>query len=216
MKKSRHWAVLAVAVLSWCCVSSLGVAQGTVRPSAGPKIALLDISYIFKNHTRFKGQMEDMKVAVKNAEAQVQQEREAINKLIEQLQELNKGTRDYQQMEELIAKRQADLAVKVRLRKNDFLQQEAKIYHNVYQEIWQATDDYCKRAGIDLVLRFNGDPADVNVPQTVLAHINKPVVWHNKQSDITPIVLQDLNRTAVNGGTAGRAAPTQPGVPFGR
>ena len=216
MKKSHRWAVLAVAVFSWCCLSSLAVAQGTVRSSAGPKIALLDVSYIFKNHARFKGQMEGMKVAVESAEAQVKQDREAINKLIEQLQQLNKGTSDYQQMEERVAKRQADLAVKVRLRKNDFVQQEAKIYYNVYQEIWQATDDYCKRAGIDMVLRFNGDPVDVNNPQVILSHINKPVIWYNKQLDITPLVLRDLNGTATKPAAARRAVPTKPGVPFNR
>ena len=216
MKKSHRWAVLAVAVLSWCCLSSLAVAQGTVRSSAAPKIALLDVSYIFENHARFKAQREDMMAVVKSAENQVQQEREAINKLIEQLQQLNKGTRDYQQMEEMVAKRQADLAVKVRLRKNDFVQQEAKIYYNVYQEIWQATDDYCKRAGIDMVLRFNGDPVDINNPQVILSHINKPVIWYNKQLDITPLVLRDLNGTATKPAAARRAVPTKPGVPFNR
>ena len=215
MKKSRRWAVLAAAVLSLGYLFSLAVAQGPVRPAAGPSIGLLDVSYVFKNHVRFKGRMEEMKGDVERAEAQVKRDRDAINKLAERLQEFRKGTPDYKQLEEELAKRQADLSVAVQLHKNEFLQREAKIYHDVYQEIWQATDYYSNKNGIDMVLRFNGDLPDVDKPETILAWINKPVVYYQKQLDITPAILQELNRTAVNSGPA-RAAPARPGVPFNR
>jgi Skp family chaperone for outer membrane proteins len=215
VKKSHLWAALAAVLLS-SYLSSLASAQAPARPSGGPAIALLDISYVFKNHTRFKGMMEDMKADVERAENQVKAEKEAITKLAERLQEFRKGAPDYKQMEEELAKRQADLSVQVQLQKNEFLQREAKIYHTVYQEIWQATDYYCKQNGVDIVLRFNGDPVDVDRPDSVLAHINKPVVWYQKNLDITPVVLQDLNRTAINPSAAGRPQPPRQGVPFTR
>jgi Skp family chaperone for outer membrane proteins len=215
VKKFPRWAVLATAVLSLCYLMSLAVAQAPVRPAAGQNIALLDVSYVFKNHARFKGMMEDMKADVERAEALVKSEREAIGKLAERLGEFRKGTENYQQLEEELARRQADLAVKVQLQKNEFLQREAKIYHNVYQEILQVTDDYSKRNGIDMVLRFNGDNPDVDKPETILAFINKPVVWYQRQLDITPIVLQELNKGANPAAPNRNAAPAQrQGVPF--
>jgi Skp family chaperone for outer membrane proteins len=211
VKNSCLLATLA-AVLSLNCFSSLAVAQAPSKPAAGPNIALLDVSYIFKNHARFKGQMEEMKADVERAEQQVKTERDAIGKLAERLQEFRKGTPDYKQMEEELAKRGADLQVQVQLQKNEFLQREAKIYHNVYQEIWQVTDYYAKQNGVDMVLRFNGDPVDVERPDSVLSFINKPVVWYQKQLDITPAVLQELNRNAP--AQADRRAA--PGAPAGR
>ncbi|MCE5301709.1 MAG: OmpH family outer membrane protein [Planctomycetaceae bacterium] len=207
MKKSLSWAAPLAVVLSLCGLVSPVAAQN--RPAAGPNVALLDVSYIFKNHARFKAMMEEMKADVERAEVQVKGERDTINKLVERLQEIHKGTPDYKQMEQEIAKRQADLAVRVNLQKNEFVQREAKIYYTVYQEISQATDYYARQNGIDMVLRFNGDPVDTEQPQSVLAHINKPVVWYQKQLDITPAVLQELNRNAINPGQAAR-----PGVPF--
>jgi len=209
VKKSRHWAIGAVVVALLGCGVSSSVAQA---PARAPTVALLDVSYVFKNHARFKGMMEEMKADVERAEAQVKQERDTINKLAERLQEFRKGTPDYKQMEEELAKRQADLAVRVNLQKNEFLQREAKIYHHVYQELAQVTDYYAKQHGIDMVLRFNGDPVDVDRPDSVLTFINTPVVWYQKQMDITPMVLQELNRTAINPGPA--AVPSRPGVPF--
>lgn len=217
MKKSHRLAVLAAAVLSLSYLISVALAQAPARAGAAPSMALLDVSYIFKNHARFKGMMEDMKADVERAEAQVKTDREAIGKLAERLQEFRKGTPDYKQMEEELAKRQADLAVRVNLQKNEFLQREATIYHNVYQEILQATDYYAKQNNIDMVLRFNGDPVDVQRPDSVLTHINRPVVWYQKNLDITPAILQELNRTAINPASANRgAAPARQGVPFQR
>jgi outer membrane protein len=138
-----------------------------------------------------------------------------MNKLNERLQEFRKGTPDYKQMEEELAKRQADLQVQVQLRKNEFLQREAKIYHTVYMEIWQVTDDYAKQNGVDLVLRFNGDPVDVDRPDSVLTFINKPVVWYQKNMDITPAILGELNRSAPTANRAG-APPMRQGVPFNK
>jgi Skp family chaperone for outer membrane proteins len=183
------------------------------QPTTGPRLALLDVSRIFKNHQRFKGMMEDMKADVERAEAQVKSERDAISQLADRLQEFHKGTPEYKQMEEDLAKRQAELAVRVNLQKNEFLQREAKIYNSVYQEIWQATDYFCKQNRIDMVLRFNSDQVDVDRPDSVLAFINKPVVWYDRGLDITDAILQDLNRTAINPGPASRA-PMQQGVPF--
>ena len=213
--KTHLWAVPAVAVLSLSVFVSSVLAQAPARPAAGPNVALLDVSYIFKNHARFKGKMEEMKADVERAEAQVKKERETIIKLAEDLQRFHKGTPDYKALEEELAKRQADLSVQVQLTKNEFLQREAKIYHNVYQEIWQATDYYCKQNGIDMVLRFNGDPVDVERPDSVLSFINKPVVWYQKNLDITPAILADLNRTAPAPAAADRrTAPVRPSVPF--
>jgi Skp family chaperone for outer membrane proteins len=214
VKQSHRWAILAAAVLSFGYLISLAVAQqGPVRPGAGPHVALLDVSYIFKNHARFKDMMQGMKADVERAEAHVKSERDAIGKLAEGLGNFRKGTPDYKQMEEELAKRQADLSVQVTLQKNEFLQREATIYHNVYEEILQATDYYSKQNGIDMVVRFNGDPVDVQRPDSVLAHINQQVVWYQKNMDITPAILQELNRTAVNPGPA-RAAPARPAGPF--
>jgi Skp family chaperone for outer membrane proteins len=214
VRKSHRWAVFAAAVLSLSYLISPAAAQTpAAQPMAGPRLALLDVSRIFKSHARFKGMMEDMKGDVERAELQVKTEREKITKLAEGLSGFNKGTADYKQMEEELAKRQADLAVQVQLQKNEFLRREAKIYHNVYQEIWQVTDYFCKQNRIDMVLRFNGEQVDVDQPQSVLTFINKPVVWYDRGLDITDAILQELNRTAP-AAAAARTAPARQTVPL--
>lgn len=222
MRKNLTWAALLV-ILSVVMYYSSVVAQGPVRPAAapvvagGPKLALLDVGRIFKHHARFKSMMEDMKADVQQAEARVKAEREAITKLGERLQEFRKGTQEYKSLEEELARRQADLSVQMSMQRNEFLQREAKIYHNVYQEIWQATDYFCRQHGIDMVLRFSSEPVDPDRPDSVLTNINKPVVWYDQGLDITDAILQELNRSHLPPASADRRnqpTPTRPPAPF--
>jgi Skp family chaperone for outer membrane proteins len=217
VKKSHRWAILAI-VVSVGCLISLAVAQSGNPPAnrpqtgTGPRLALIDVSRIFKSHSRFKLQMEELKRNVQAAENKVRQEREEITKLAtEVLPTFQKGTQQYSEMEEQIADRQAKLAVAVNRQKNDFLQSEATTYHNVYQEIWQATDYFCRQNSIDMVLRFNGEPVDVQRPDSVLTFINKPVVWYDPGLDITEAILRDVNRPAAAPANPATADPRQPG-----
>jgi Skp family chaperone for outer membrane proteins len=184
------------------------------QAGGGTNIALLDVSYIFKNHPRFKSMMDEMKADVEGAEASVNKERDTVRKLIEQLDTYHKGSPDYNAMEKEIAEREANLTVKVQLQRKQFLAQEAKIYFTVYKEVEQEVDYYCSSKNIDLVLRFNGDPVDVDKPDSVLSFINKPVVYYDKSRDITPIILDSLVKRSGAPAAGGNRIGTRPVAPF--
>ncbi len=232
MKKSLCSAVLAAA-LSLCVYYSSGVAQGpagpagvppmggppmTAQPTAPPtRTAVIDVPYIFKNHARFKMMMEQLKREVQQAEEQFKAERQQITKLVEELQQYNKGTDVYKEKEEKITDLQTRLTIAVNRQKTAFLQQEARNYYTVYQEICQATDYFCQQYGIDLVIKFNREKINPDIPESVLNGINQLVV-HHRGLDITDQVLADLNRSAAaNPGAADRrgGAPPRPASPFG-
>ena len=105
-----------------------------MQSGAGPRIALLDVSKVYKNHARFKGMMEDMKADVQRAEVEIRKQRDEITKLEERLQEFHKGTPDYKGLEEEVTRRKADLTVKVQIQGKEFQQRQARIYYNVYRE----------------------------------------------------------------------------------
>jgi len=217
VRKPYLLAALAASVASIVLVTTYAPAQSPVRQPVRPAynaapIALVDISYIFKEHLRFKAKMEQMKADVERAEAEVKSQRTMIVRLAEQLRELRSGTPDYKSLEEEITKRQADLSVRVSLQKKEFLQSEAKIYHDTYQEVLYEVDHFAKAKGIAMVLRFNGDPVDTENPQSVLTYINKPVVWYSQDRDITKVVLDQLNQRGPATNPRVTNKPARPGV----
>ena len=217
MMKSPISAALAALVLATGLAAPRAMAQRAGSPvmvpprAGGPNVALLDLAYVFKNHARFKARMSDMKADTQRVEAWVKKEREAIRKIADGLKDFRTGTQEYKQLEQQLAKRQADLQVQFRLQQKDFLQQEAKIYHDVYSEILQQVEYMARQHGYVMVLRFNGESVNRDNPEDVLRNINKSVIWFDNRRDITGLVLEQLNKqrggARVSDGRSGIPAP---------
>jgi len=198
VKKLQWWLILAAGAMVFFAATSESIAQQ--RPAAtGASIAVLDVSYVFKNLPRFKAFMSQMQTDVAAAEADVKKERDALKAEFEQLEQYRSGTPDYKERETQLTRRRAELATRIELQKRDFLQRESKIYNTIYEEMMQEVDYYAANNGIAMVLRFNGDPVDTQKPEDVLRRINQPIVWYPKDRDITPVILERLAARGGNG-----------------
>jgi Skp family chaperone for outer membrane proteins len=204
---NRHLAFIAlVAVLAAPAARGQAPGQPAVRPmvpaqSAQPAshTAVIDVGYIFKNHSRFKAAMDKMKDEVLAAENGLKAERDRINGLMEQLKGFNVGTPEYKRLEAEIAKAQGDFNVNAQLQKKDFMEREAKVYMQVYDEVEKAVTQFAREHRIAVVLRFDGDPVDSSDRNQILRGITKPIVYYEPGIDITPDVLKMLNGTPVAG-----------------
>jgi Skp family chaperone for outer membrane proteins len=171
-------------------------------PPSGPPpthVAVIDVGYIFKNHSAFKAAMDKMKDEVLAAENSLKAERDRINGLMEQLKGFNVGTPEYRKLEGEVAKAQGDFQVTAQLQKKDFMDREAQVYLQVYGQIERAVAQFARENGIAVVHRFDGDPVDNSDRNRILGNITKPIVYSDPQIDITPDILRMLNGTPVAG-----------------
>jgi Skp family chaperone for outer membrane proteins len=211
---NRKKAVLAMSAA--IALSMIGYLYAQAPNPAGANaskynIAVVDISYIFKNHQRFKATMEAMKKEMETIETELKADREKISVQEQERNKYNVGSAEYKKMDEDIARQMADFNLKMGKLRKDFLEREAKVYYQTYLEVVDAVKYYAKRQNIGLVLRFNGEPVDPNRRDDVLREINKPVVVQD-QIDITPDVLALINRDQQNspGATPAAQGATQP------
>jgi Skp family chaperone for outer membrane proteins len=204
---NRQLAILAlVAVLSVSVAQAQAPGQPPVRPvaqsgSAPPAThtAVIDVGYIFKNHTAFKAAMDRMKDEVLAAENSLKAERDRINGLMEQVKGFNVGTPEYRKLEAEVAKAQGDFNVTAQLQKKDFMDREAQVYSQVYVQIEKAVAQFARENGIAVVHRFDGDPVDNSDRNRILGNITKPIVYFDPQVDITPDILRMLNGATMAG-----------------
>lgn len=181
-----------------------GPSPGQNAPRFG--VAVVDVTYIFKNYQRFNAMMNQMKTDVENTEKALAEERKLINAEVESLNgKFAPGTPEFQREDDRITELKTKFNLKMTKQRKEFLDREAKIYYQAHLETNDAVKYYALRHNLGLVLRFNGDPIDPNDRQDVLRAINNPVVFQNG-IDITPDVLNDLNRS-------GGGAPPVGGTP---
>lgn len=198
MKTLVQFAAATVAVLSVVGFTASTQAQYPAGANALKyKVAVVDVSYIFKQHQRFRTTMESMKKEMESTEADLKGDRDKLQRMEEQRGTLNAGSPEYKQLDEELARGMAEFNLKMKRLRASFMEREAQVYYQTYLEVSEAVKTYATRNDIGVVIRFNGEPVDPNRREDVLREINKPVVFQN-QIDITPDVLALLNRDATS------------------
>ncbi|MCA9119144.1 MAG: OmpH family outer membrane protein [Planctomycetaceae bacterium] len=167
-------------------------AQGQTAPR-GTNVAVVDVGYIFKNATRFKQAMDDIKNDDERFKQEVLAKQEAMQADVQNLQKMGKGTTDYKILEEKLAGDQTKLRLDMARKQKERVEEEAKIYFNAYRELEDHINKFATTYGIDLVLRFNGEEMDQSQPESVLNGINRFVVYQ-RDLNITGHILDQMNR----------------------
>ncbi|HVU85740.1 MAG TPA: OmpH family outer membrane protein [Pirellulales bacterium] len=175
-------------------------------------VALIDLPYVLKNHGGFNHRLEELRREAEGAENALKIKRDEIQKLMVQLDDLNRGSPDFKKLEEEITKRQAGLSVDVNITKKKFQEAEAKIYYEVYQSILAEVRYYAEANRITLVLKFNGDEANKDNPEEIMREMQKMVLYYNPVVDITPIILDRMKAQQPRGAAGTNPAAQRPGV----
>jgi Skp family chaperone for outer membrane proteins len=192
--------------------ATAGVPTTAPAPAAtGTSVVVIDVAFIFKNHFRFNARMNDIKKEIEAFETQIRTEQQSLQARSEGLKQYGSSSPEYKRLEEELARLGSDMQVKVGLKRKEFLEHEARVYFDIYREIEQTVAVFCQLHRIGLVLRFNGDEMKPDDRNSVLAGVNRAVVYQ-QNLDITQHILQKLN--------AGAQMPPQqptvgPGTPTG-
>ncbi|WP_254508358.1 OmpH family outer membrane protein [Anatilimnocola floriformis] len=173
-------------------------APAATAPAAGPRaatpIVVIDIAKVFKGHYRFNQQMGDIKKDIEDFDGYVKNETNKLKAMGEALQSYRAGSLEYKQKEEEAARLTSDLQVKVGLKKKELLENEARVYFNVYRDLEQKVAIFAQQNQIMMVLRFNSDEMKEDDRNSVLQGVNRAVVYYNPGLDVTQHLLVELNR----------------------
>ena len=158
---------------------------------AGTRVAVIDVSAIFRDHPGFRSDMEAMKQKVKAFEATLQKRGSEIKQHQQQMQSFKPGSAEFKQLEAKILKIQAGGQADAKLKQKDFLEEESKIYYKTYKEVEAEVAKFAQRYGIGLVVRFNAGEIDPTVRASVLEGVNRAVVYQ-AGLNITGSVLKQI------------------------
>ena len=183
--------VLTTAVLS---LNSTVFAQG--QPDNVPhRVGLIDMGHIFKNYKRVEDLLKDLKAEVSKTDQQAKSMANTIKQKSEQLKQLKEGTPAYTNLERQLAQEAANFETFRKVAQRDFLRKEAQIYRTVYLEVAEAVEKYAEYYKYTLVIRFNRDGVDdTQKTAEVVNRMNRQIIYHREEDDITTSILDYLNR----------------------
>lgn len=198
----------AVAILAGCLALGTPGWSQSGKPAKAPvdethphRVGLIDMAHVFKHYKKFESLREDLKAQIADSETQAKQMAEEIKSVQAQMKEHKEGSPEFAAKEQQLAKMTAEFETFRRSTQREILKEESAIYHTVYMEVADAVRRYSNHYGYTLVLRFNREDLNPEDPQGLIQGMNRQVVFHRPEDDMTDSVLDYLNKKFADGQT---------------
>ena len=114
----------------------------------------------------------------------------------EKLQMLAPDSEDYRKFETQLAQELATLEVKQRNEMRALMVREAQLHFQTYQQVKTVVNEYCAAKNIRLVLRHTDQETNVDNPKSVMAGVNKNLVFYTPDIDITNEIIRQIGGVA--------------------
>lgn len=195
----RHFVLSAIA-MAITTTTVLAPAAATAQDS-GHRLAVVDVAYIFKNNTGIKAQVKEVEDNLKAFDSELQEKRDELKSAAEKLKAFAVGSSDYITQEEKVASMESKLRLDMARKRKELADREAKIYYDNYQHIAAGVKVLAQHYKINLVLRYNSEEMELEKGESVIRGVMKNIVYHDEALDMTPGVMQYLDKVLVaNGG----------------
>ncbi|QDV48769.1 OmpH family outer membrane protein [Gimesia fumaroli] len=212
MKKLITSATVIAIAGCFACLTETASAQGTASTNAKSvehKVGLIDMAHVFKNYTKFTALREELKAEIQQSDAKAKAMAEKIQAVQKEMQDFKQGSPEYLAREKQLAQAASDFEAFRKVAQRDFLRKESRIYHTIYMEVTDTVKKYAKIYNYTLIMRFNRENLDTDDPKKLIQGMNRQVVYHRADDDITLSVLDYLNRSYKPSSGGSSAAPTR-------
>jgi len=188
--------ILSATVMA-VLVGFIGIARSQNEAGAEStphKVGLIDMARVFKDYKKFKVLREDLKGEIAQSDLKIKQMTAQLQQLKAEAESFKPATPERVKREDAMVKLQAEFQAFRANAQRKFLRKESQIYKTVYLEATDVVKKYAEYYKYTLVIRFNGEELNTEDPKQLIQSLNRQVVYHRPEDDITDSVLEYLNR----------------------
>jgi Skp family chaperone for outer membrane proteins len=193
--------------------------NSTVEPVDAPRLAsatsakpsqeaFIDLTRAFKEVHAIHGRLMELNKGIRAFDVEVKEEQLRLQSLAE-TRKTTADPAEHLRIDSELTEGQRKLQERANQLREQCLKDEAKIYHDGFEQIRKATAEYARQHGIRVVRRSQStayaeekaadEQVDVTDRKAVLARVNRPVIFFDGPSetptDITDAIVERLNRT---------------------
>ena len=189
-------AFVLVATILLAVQPATTLAQDANSASAPHKIALIDISKVLKNYKKVDALRAEIKAEIAKSEPH-------RTSLVKQIETINKrlmtggiepGSAKAAELEQQGDQVKAELVVFNKNERKRILRREAQLLKTIHGEIKAVVKRAADAWHYTLVLRFNSRSSEAVTPNSVVGELQRQVVYHRPEDDITKPVIEYLNK----------------------
>lgn len=162
-------------------------------PFPAAKIALVDMTVIYKKSKSFEAHREALKAKIGEAEATASKMNMELRDIDRKLKGLDRGSEESKELQGRLKQKSAEFERFRQESAREFQKEESKIYLKIYRLVEKEIENYAQAHQIDLVLRHNKEPIlDGDEPAKVVQWMNRTVLYENKL-DITDEIIAAMS-----------------------
>jgi outer membrane protein len=212
VKKTLLSVITVTSLVGVSCWLGIAWGQAPAATAAKPviphRIGLIDMAFLFSKYEKFEHLREDFKVELDEREQKLKGSMERIKAIQAEAKQFTTGSPEFLDREKQMTQLVANIEAERKTAQMEFGRREAKIYQQIYLEVSDAVEKYAKIYKYSLILRFNRDDLSSDDPQKIVQALQREVIFHQAEDDITDPVLSYLNKTYKGNSTAApRATP---------
>jgi len=182
--------VVGMTVLSADAPS--GGDNDATSPDPETTIGVVDVARVINSYPPLVEQKANLAADVKKAEEELKKKQQELAAMQQQLRLVPAGSPEHTELIQRITTLQADAAASLQTQKGAFIRREAEMYDAAYKKALAAIEEIVSSRDVEVVLNVKGAAPDPAQPQAVIARINRQVVWHKGQCDLTDAVIEQM------------------------
>lgn len=175
-------------------------AQETAKPAkdASPhRVGLVDMAEVFQGYKKFEDLRAGLAAEIEKSDAEAKVMVEEMQKMQQEITEsqLAPGSPQYEQAEKALLEKKGEFEAFRAATQRKLARRESEMFKVIYADTTSMVRKYAEYAKYTVVIRFDRKDIDENTPPAeAVQRMNKQVVFHRTEDDITDVVLSTLNK----------------------
>lgn len=157
-------------------------------------VAVLDIAIVYQNYRDFLEELDRIKREIAEFDVEVKRVTQELKELGEEMKLHEPGGEVYTRLLAVYQAKSTDMRERIDLKKKDFLKAESALYYDSHQKVEAVVGAVARKRKANLVLRFSSESMNREDRASVLQGMNRSIVYHASELDITKDVLAVLNQ----------------------
>lgn len=175
--------------------------SGGFSPATPTVVGTIDLDHVFKNYDKVKAVTKELGSAIQVRKGELMKLENEGRQEVELMQKFQPGSPDYRKHEDRATEIKAKMEASKEQAEREITLRQAETMATLYREVQSYAKWVAQKRGITHVVTVSNAAPAGSDPNSVLAAINRPLVYADPRNDITNEVIHYLNMTY--SGTAG-------------